>query len=195
MANERDKGTVRGGFFGGLRTLVDSLSELMSRLPERDGEVRQEGELPLEGLDSRLKAVYGFSLRVGGPGAKTTVEPFGNVTRGKQGEPVVSEYREPLLDVFEEDRHIVVVAELPGIKESEVSTELNGDVLIIKADGSRNKFYKELLLSETPKKLASSYLNGILEVRLARGASKERKPPAASPKNKTGNASRKAGSR
>jgi HSP20 family protein len=104
---------------------------------------------------------------------------------------VVSEYREPLLDVFEEKDHILVVAELPGIKESEISTELNGDVLIIKADGAKNKFYKELLLSATPSGLTSSYLNGILELRLSRNAPGASKSTASKADKRPGSASRK----
>ena len=43
------------------------------------------------------------------------VEPFGNVTKDKEsGRTVVHEVREPLVDVFEEDDHVLVIAEMPG---------------------------------------------------------------------------------
>lgn len=156
------------GILGGLGSLVESLGEMLEKVQAEGGELRREGHGPLGKGPGRANAVYGFSMRVGLPGEKTRVEPFGNVRRDRAGEPVVAEHREPLVDLLEESEHLLVLVELPGVREKDIHLELNGDVLVLRADGNRNKFYKEVLLPCTPVGFASSYRNGILEVRLAR---------------------------
>jgi HSP20 family protein len=178
MRETQTKKVGVGGILGGLSTLVESLGNLMERLEAAGGEIRREGEIPIGKESEGVKAVYGFSLRLGGPGGRPRLEPFGNLSSGKRGEPVVSESREPLLDVFDEPDHVLVVAELPGVQESEISLELNGDVLVIKAEGGRTKFYKELLLPCQPSSHTHSYKNGILEVRLTRPAPGDASPAA-----------------
>ena len=72
-----------------------------------------------------VKGVYGFSVKVGlgDKGDKEVkVEPFGNVRRDdKTGETVVQEIREPVVDVFEEKDHTLVVAEMPGVSTKDVT--------------------------------------------------------------------------
>jgi HSP20 family protein len=104
-------------------------------------------------------------------GEKVEVEPFGNIKKNERGETTVAEEREPVVDTFDEGDHVLVVAELPGVEESQVKVELKGDVLLISAKGENRKYRKELLLSETFKAsaLSHSFQNGILEVKLKRG--------------------------
>jgi hypothetical protein len=58
-----------------------------------------------------VEGVYGFSVRTGPGGSEVKVEPFGNIKRDeKSGKTVVEEFREPVVDIFEEEDHILVVA-------------------------------------------------------------------------------------
>jgi HSP20 family protein len=156
------------GIFGGLGTLLEKLSELA----EKGEALHQSGEL--HGLDpkGKLRGVYGFTIRTGlggEPGIK--VEPFGNVRNDEQtGQPVVHEVHEPMVDVFEEADHVLVVAELPGISEDNLQLELKGDILTITAARRDKKYHKEVLLPAvfTAEKMSHSCRNGILEVRFAR---------------------------
>ena len=75
------------------------------------------------------------------------VEPFGNIGRDKDtGQSVVSEIREPVVDVFEEADHVLVVAEMAGIGSGDVHVEVRDDVLIISAEKGDKKYRKEVLL-------------------------------------------------
>ena len=72
----------------------------------------------------------------------------------------------PLVDVFEEEQEIVMVAEMPGVSEDEIQIELTDDVMTIKTTGDR-KYEKEVLLPAAIDKetMARSFKNGILELR------------------------------
>ena len=154
---------------GGLFRTVGSFLDLLSDMVEKgQTEVRREGEVEL-GHRKGMKAVYGFSVRLGGEG-QPRVEPFGNVRREKGKGPVVEEVREPMVDLFDEKEAVVVVAELPGINEKDITVELRDDILTIAAETGEQKYYKEVLLEVpiTPDGLTRSYRNGILEIRICK---------------------------
>ncbi len=154
-----------GGIFGTLGSFLELLSDMVEK---GETEVRREGEVEL-GQRKGMKAVYGFSVRLGGEG-QPRVEPFGNVRRGKGKGPVVEEVREPMVDLFDEKEAVVVVAELPGINEKDITVELRDDILIFAAETGEQKYYKEVLLEVpvTPEGLTRSYRNGILEIRICK---------------------------
>jgi len=78
------------------------------------------------------------------------------------------ELREPIVDIFEEEDHIRVMAEMPGVKENEINLDIHDNTLTISTDTPARKYYKEVELPNPVKKKAveSSYRNGILEVKL-----------------------------
>lgn len=166
----RDKKSVKSDEgVGGIFRTVGSFLDLLSDMVEKgQTEVQREGEVEL-GQRKGMKAVYGFSVRLGGEG-QPRVEPFGNVRREEGKGPVVEEVREPMVDLFDEKEAIVVVAELPGINEKDITVELRDDILIIAAGTGEQKYYKELLLevSITPEGLVRSYRNGVLEIKICK---------------------------
>jgi len=151
---------------GGMFKSLGGFLELLSDLAEKGGgEFTRNGEL---GEDKKgVKAVYGFSVRVGAAG-KPQIENFGNVRSDRDGSPVVEEAREPMVDVFDESDHLLVVAELPGVAEKEVHFEVKGDVLHLSAAHGDRKYAKELLLPAAVDgaKATSSYRHGVFELRL-----------------------------
>jgi HSP20 family protein len=154
------------GLFGNLGSLVERLGELA----EKGGELRREGTLEPTRGGKGLKGVYGFTVKVGLGRDKVEVEPFGNIKKDEKGEPTVADEREPIVDVFDETDHVLVVAELPGAEESAVKTEVKDDVLLISAIGKDRKYQKEVLLpcKFPAAALSRCFRNGILEVKLAK---------------------------
>jgi HSP20 family protein len=147
--------------FGGFLDLLSSLAE---RAEQEGGELARTTEL---GDDKKgVKAVYGFSVRIGG-GGKPTVEQFGNVKRDGQG-AVVEEDREPMVDVFDEGDHLVLIAELPGVDAGDIRFEVKDDVLILSGARGERKYRKEVLLpsSVAAQGAKSSYRNGVFELKL-----------------------------
>jgi HSP20 family protein len=146
-----------GGLFKGLGNLIDLASKLSEEGYERRGEIR--------GLPQGAKGVYGFSIRT--LAGKPVIESFGNIRETAKG-PVVEEVREPMVDVFDEKDRILVIAELPGVSESEIKIEVAGDILNLTASDRDRKYAKEILLPSKvkPDSMKTSYKNGILEITL-----------------------------
>lgn len=99
------------------------------------------------------------------------VEPFGNVRKDdRTGRVRVHEVAEPLVDVFEEKTHVLVVAELPGVGDEDLKLELHEDLLTIEAERGAKKYRKEVLLPSAfaPGSLSHTCHNGVLEIRLTR---------------------------
>jgi HSP20 family protein len=154
-----------GGLLGGLGALLEKLGELA----ETGEELRKEGEL--RSPDGRLRGIYGFNIKVGLGDQGLKVEPFGNVGKDtRTGRPVVQEVREPMVDVFDEKDHVLVVAEMPGVAEEDVHLEVKDDILTLTAGKGEKKYRKEVLLPESfsPEQMSHTCRNGVLEVRLTK---------------------------
>lgn len=154
-----------GDMFKNIGDLIEQISDLAEKAEAAKGELKQSGEFEVKGLGEKGRGVYGFSIRSGLGGAPR-VERFGNIRKTEEG-PVVADVREPLVDMFDEDTEILIVAELPGVSEAQVQVELQDDILTITTTGDR-RYAKEILLSApiTPDSLRQTYTNGILELRL-----------------------------
>lgn len=152
-----------GGLFQGFENIID----LVSRL-EEEGQGGMEREGKFTSPSGRVKAVYGLSVKTG-PGRKPTVESFGNVKKTSRG-AVVEEEREPLVDIFDEQDHVLIIIELPGIDEQHIKTAVKGDILTLSAANGDRKYYKEVLLPEgaAPDTMKSKYKNGVLEIRIGK---------------------------
>jgi HSP20 family protein len=151
-----------GGFLGGLADLVQKLNDLA----ETSKEISGTGEVP--DLGKQLKGVYGFNVKLGIGDDKVKVEPFGNIKKDKKsGQTVVQEVREPLVDIFEEEDHTLIVAEMPGVSSGDVKLDLKDDVLTITAQRGDKKYHKEILLPRAviKEKMIVSCNNGMLEIK------------------------------
>jgi len=149
-----------GGLFKGLGNLIDLAAKLREEGVEKGGEIR--------GLPKGAKGVYGFSIRT--LAGKPVIESFGNIRETTKG-PVVEEVREPMVDIFDEKDHILVIAELPGVSESEIKVQVAGDILNLTASDKDRKYAKEILLpgKVKPESIKTSYNNGVLEITLEKG--------------------------
>lgn len=148
-----------GGLFKGLGGLLETLGELA----EKGEELKREGEIK---IGKEVKGVYGVTIKTA-VGKKPTFSTFGNIKKTPKG-PVVAEEREPLVDLFDEKEEVKIIAEVPGVFEETIKTEIKGDVLILEAKDSDRKYYKEIVLPKDvdPGTLKSKYKNGVLEIRV-----------------------------
>jgi HSP20 family protein len=150
-----------GGLFKGIEKLVDLAGHL-----KESGEITKEGNIDLEHLKKGMKGVYGFTIK-SAVGGEAKVETFGNIKKTPEG-PKVEEEREPITDIFDEKDELIIIAEMPGVSEDEITIELKEDILEITAEGKNRKYRKELLLpiKSTIENLTSKYNNGIFEIRI-----------------------------
>lgn len=157
-----------GGFLGGLLKGLENLIDLADKVSQEGGTTQKQGEFSVPG-QKEMKGVYGFTIRtMVGPGGerRPVVQPFGNIKKTPKG-PVVEETREPIIDVFEGEDVVQIVAELPGVTEEEIHYEVHGDVVILSTRGKR-KYTKEILLKYPVEEGSgqASYRNGMFELKL-----------------------------
>ena len=156
-------------FMAGLGNLLEKLGELAEKAEKSEG-----SESSTQGVHEgkKVNVVYGFTLKTGLEGdQKVKVEPFGNVRKDhRTGEAVVNEVREPMVDVFEESDHVLVVAEMPGVGDADIKLELKDDILILHGEKGDKKYHKEVLLpaSFSPDKMSHTCRNGVLEIRFVK---------------------------
>jgi len=146
-----------GGIFKGLGSFIELVSEMAEKGQEK---VERTGEIETPAG----KAMYGFSVKIGGKGLQ--VERFGNIVRETEKGAVVEEMREPFVDIFEEAENIEVIAELPGVEEKDITYEIKDDVLLLKASGDSRKYSKEVLLPCKAAVLKTAYKNGVFKLTL-----------------------------
>jgi len=145
-----------GDVFKGLGSFIEIVSEMAEKGQDK---VERTGEL------RGGKAMYGFSVKIGGAGIPH-VERFGNIVRETEKGPVVEEMREPFVDIFEEAENIEVIAELPGVEKKDITYEIKDDVLLLKASGDGRKYSKEVLLPCKAAVLKTAYKNGVFKLTL-----------------------------
>jgi HSP20 family protein len=169
---KHDEKSSEGGFELGLGGILKGLGDLVEKLGDlgRTGEqLSRTGEI--HGPGKEVKGIYGFTVKVGLGDDRPRVEPFGNIRQDREsGRTVVQEVREPVVDVFEEKDHILVVAEMPGISVENVQITVEDDLLTISAEGGDKKYRKEVLLpaSSTREKTQVTCNNGVVEIKCMR---------------------------
>ncbi len=143
--------------------------EKLDDLSESGGNLSRTGEIHGDG--QQVKGMYGFTVKMGLGDDQPRVEPFGNLRQdSKSGHTVVQEVREPVVDVFEEEKHVLVIAEMPGVGVKDVQVEVEGDLLTISAERGDKKYRKEVLLPESvaQEKIQVTCNNGVVEIRCPR---------------------------
>lgn len=168
MTKKDGKKISEGGFELGLGGILKGLGDLVEKLGDlsETGEHSQTGEI--HGANKDLKGIYGFTVKVGLGDDRPHVEPFGNIRKDrKSGHTVVQEVREPVVDVFEEEDHVLVVAEMPGVSAEDVKIAVEDHMLTITAERGDKKYRKEVALpaSCAREKMHVSCNNGVVEIK------------------------------
>lgn len=158
-----------GGLLGGLGGMIEKLGELAVA----GEELSRSGEL--KDASGKIRGIYGINVRTAlGEGGQTElkIEPFGNVRHGDGvGDGRFDEdIREPLLDIHEEDDHVLVLVELPGVAKENVELKVVDGRLELSAQRGKTAYRKEV---ELPQNCAAERMtwecsNGILQVRFDR---------------------------
>lgn len=170
---KEESGGVAGGVLRGLGDIIPGLSGLIEglekspafeeRLKKIDEEVgRKLREEPLKRTEGRTPHIRtSFSAR--------TLAKDKSSFEKKAEDRKIQEFREPLVDVFDEGTHLKIIAELPGVEEKDIKVNLKGDKLIISTDIPHHKYHQEVALPCVPVgKIEKSYKNGVLELKITK---------------------------
>ncbi|MDI6916764.1 MAG: Hsp20/alpha crystallin family protein [Thermoplasmatales archaeon] len=166
------KGLKLGGVLSGL-------GEFLSKAAEKGEAV--EGGKTFEGKG--YKGAYSYrvtTIRKEGPRrVGVGIRPGAGYERGykppqiekpKAVEPEVKE-KNPLVDVFDKNDHVLIVASLPNIKEEDLEFSIKDNVLKITAKTPEGKVEKDISIPEdsrVSKIKGVSFRHGILEIKLTK---------------------------
>ncbi len=177
-AEEESEGSAEGtaaSILGQLSGMLPGLDSLISGL-EKSEAFQERLRAIDEEIEARLRSEPLKRVEVGGTMSSLRSRPTGRpmgrravpVTRqAPVPEPKVATVQEPPADVFDEEAHLKVVAELPGIEEEDIEIDLHGAHLVISASTPAHKYHKEIVLPCAPEgKVERLYRNGILELTL-----------------------------
>lgn len=108
--------------------------------------------------------------RQGRGGKPTAGPPVATVRRPGRKGLVVKAIQEPIVDVLDEGSALVVIAELPRLCGPDVQVVVRGSVLVLSAGSGQRTYYTEIVLPSPPdpRKVHSSFRNGIAEIRLCK---------------------------
>jgi len=156
-----------GGLLGGLGGLMEKLGELAVA----GEELSRSGEL--KDASGKIHGVYGINVRTAlGEGGQTElkIEPFGNVRHSGADQRLDDDVREPLVDVHEEDDHVLVLVELPGVSKESVELNVAGDQMKLSAHRGKTTYCKDIDLPKScsAERMSWECSNGILKVRFER---------------------------
>lgn len=171
---QKDDENNESGFSGFLNGFANILGKL-DELARTGKDLKEWNEThATDSVGKELKGVFGYNVRVGlgkNNEKDIKIEPFGNIHKDqKTGEAIVHEVIEPIVDIFEETTHTLVVVELPGIGMKDVTLDVKDDLLTITAEKGKKKYYKEILLPKSYTRESvtiASCNNGILEINCA----------------------------
>lgn len=160
----REAGKIFG--FGGVLKKLEKLSNFKKRLKEVDEEIEQRLKSPPAPPFSKGGK---SKMAHGGLGRMNSIPPVikGTSLTGKRPgvkRPVASEVS---TDVFDENDHLLVVADMPGVEEDTIDISLDGDVLTLSFIREGIGVKKRVKLPCAPEgEISSIYNNGILEVKI-----------------------------
>lgn len=82
--------------------------------------------------------------------------------------PSLIKEKQPLVDIFEEQDHLIVLAELPSVDEKDLNIKADENTLTVSADNKTRNYLKKVQLPTSIKTntIKSTYKNNILQVRL-----------------------------
>ncbi|MDY6965381.1 MAG: archaeal heat shock protein Hsp20 [Halobacteriota archaeon] len=138
--------------------------DLFKEIYERIEELLKDVEVEdiLKNIEESEPFVLGFSMTKGTEG-EPELREFGNVFPFSKA---VTRERKPLIDVFEMDEEIKVVAEIPGVEKDDIKLDAEGTKLEIKATGGSRNYSEDVFLPSAvdTDSAKASYKNGVLEV-------------------------------
>jgi HSP20 family protein len=156
-----------GGLLGGLGGFIEKLGELA----EAGEKLSQSGEF--QDASGKIRGVYGINVKTAmGESGQTEVkvEPFGNVRKAPFDRPLGEDVREPLVDIHEEDDHMLILIELPGVAKEHVKLKVLDGRLWLLAERGKTTYRKEvdLPMESSEERMSWECSNGILKVRFDR---------------------------
>ena len=152
---------------GGLFKTLKKSPAFKEKMEEINDELeRKIKDTPLKKSD--LNTSYGFSM--GSPGGSraggTQEKPF-KARKATKKTSVPRKQKDWAVDVFDEEDHLNIIVEMPGVDEKEIKINFENDVLTLSTNNAKRKHSQKIKLPCSPTgEIIKKYKNGILELRV-----------------------------
>lgn len=135
----RDEGRDNnsGLIFKGLDRFINLVADMIEN---EENEVDIKGAINDPEKNKKVVSKYGVNIKLGG-------DNFGVI---KDMEKSIPKVIEPVTDLFEEGDKVIVVMELPLVKEEDINLEINENILSINAVSNENRYSKNIKLKFAP---------------------------------------------
>ncbi len=160
-----------------MEKLRDKIEEQRARLQETQRRLREKyGDAIRIDYDIRIGSLLGRpqNLRIGGGEFFTRLDQLAKeggrktLPVRKFKVPIGEEIREPIIEVFDENERLEVLAELPGVEEESIQVHIIENKITISAASKNRKYQGETILPTnvevTPQE--KTYTNGVLKIKL-----------------------------
>jgi HSP20 family protein len=159
-----------GQIIPGLGSLLEGL-EKSPAFKERLNKINQEIERRLK--EAPLKRAGDRGPHIASGFATNTLvqeeRPSFRVKVKKTAPTPPPKPKEPVVDVFDEKDHLRIIAELPGVAEKDIETNLEKETLTIKINSTGWKPEHTVALPYAPQgKLEKIFRNGFLEIKVGK---------------------------
>lgn len=170
-------GARLGDLFGNVRTALDEVAKAAAQAAEKGSQSDAEAgraeaggqDVTIETPAGPIHAKAGWSVRVGGlAGGADAGDDFSSDPIKKRAEKAAAPaMRDCRAEVFEEEDAWIMTAELPGVREDELSVTVGDGVLRFATTGDR-RFAHQAPVADgfDTAKIETRLANGILEIRI-----------------------------
>jgi len=148
--------------FDELEKIFEKLIKKMRDKLESDGDFKNI----FQGIEPGHPFIHGFSIAFNSQGEPQFNE-FGHYIDEQSR---ISEEREPLTDVIEDENMISVTVELPGVEQEDIDISVTHDTLEIHVDTPHRKYHKSLSLPARVRDdlTTVTFKNGVLDIELTK---------------------------
>ncbi|MGC8572267.1 MAG: Hsp20/alpha crystallin family protein [Candidatus Micrarchaeia archaeon] len=117
--------------------------------------------------ETETPIIYGFNIRFNQNNLKEPIiNSFGNIKKDENEKIMLSEEREPLVDMIEKEDNITIIAEIPGVSKENIKIEIDPKEIHIDARDHNKNYNKDLELNSMVNTTPTSiqFKNGVLEI-------------------------------
>ncbi len=140
------------------------LSEINSLISQFLREIAKDFNAVADPDATNNPIIYGFNIRMDEE-QRPVVQSFGNI---RPVGPTVkfSEEREPLIDIIDKERELIMIAELPGMDKRDIKITACNDSIDLNAKNQRWSYNRKIVLESRidPVARSANYTNGVLEI-------------------------------
>lgn len=141
--DDEDKKSNLNSIFKGLDKFINLIADMIESNKDQlniNGDINKD----------KLAGKYGFNIKLGSNNLNG-IDRINEINKRIKNVQKKMKPIEPSTDIFDEEDKVIIVMELPGIKDDEIQLDINNNIITIRASGTKSNFYKNISLKFTPK--------------------------------------------